>query len=106
MTPAQLDQHIACCARLMEAAMEKGDRDEAVAWQQAMYAAIAGRTPEHRQRIEAEIQARIEGDAAHAPSATRSHLNWLWSFVCWAIHHRSISLGKWVADYENAPCKN
>ena len=40
MTPAQLDQHIACCARLMEAAMEKGDRAEAVAWQQAMYAAI------------------------------------------------------------------
>lgn len=65
MTEAELDQHIACCARLMEAAMEKGDRAEAVAWQQAMYAAIAGRTPEHRQRIEAEIQARIERDPCY-----------------------------------------
>ncbi|MBP7484912.1 MAG: hypothetical protein KA781_06355 [Aquabacterium sp.] len=106
MTPAQLDQHIASLGMALADAHANGDAEGARVKLEEMHAAIRSRTPEHQAAMEAGIQARIEGDAVHVPSTTRSHLNWLRSFVRWAIHHRSISLGKWVADYENAPCKN
>lgn len=56
----RIDTHITDCGLLLTAAHVAGNRQEAEQWQQAMYAAIAARTPAHKARLEAEIMARIE----------------------------------------------
>lgn len=56
----EIDDHIADCGLLLTAAHVADNRQEAEQWQQAMYSAIAARTPAHKARLEAEIMARIE----------------------------------------------
>ena len=56
----ELDQHIKDCGLLIQKAIDDADRPAAVAWQKAMYEAIALRTPAHKARLEADIMERIQ----------------------------------------------
>lgn len=63
MTEDELDQHIKDCGKLIQKAIDDGDRAAAVDWQDAMYRAIRLRTPAHKARLESKIMARIEDPA-------------------------------------------
>lgn len=63
MSESELDKHIDDCGLLMAEAHLVGSRAEAKQWQLAMYAAIAGRTPAHKARLEASIMARMADPA-------------------------------------------
>jgi hypothetical protein len=60
MTETELDAHISDCGKLIQKAIDDGDRPAAVKWQEAMYDAIHSRTPEHKARLESKIVERIE----------------------------------------------
>jgi len=60
MSDAELEAHIRDCGELMRLAYEDHDHQAAERWQEAMYRAIAQRSPAQQARMEAEIQARID----------------------------------------------
>jgi hypothetical protein len=71
LTEGEIDAHIKSLGDLADRAYKAGDKDAARGWMTAMYAAIAGRTPAHKARIQAEIDRRIDeltfdGEWAHA----------------------------------------
>ncbi len=54
LSDAEREAHIGDCARLMEKAVYEGNRVEALEWKEAMYEAIAMRSPEQIRRMEIE----------------------------------------------------
>jgi hypothetical protein len=64
LTPEELalDQHIKDCDSRMVAASKAGDRKEVENWRQRMYAAIHSRTPEHKAKMHARIDAAIDSN--------------------------------------------
>lgn len=76
LSDAELEQHIKDCGHLLEQAMEHGNVQEAEGWQQAMYQAIAARSPARKAQMEAQIERRIsEGldyfNSEHASALAR-----------------------------------
>jgi hypothetical protein len=76
LSDSELEQHIKDCGHLLEQAMEHGNVQEAEGWQQAMYRAIAARSPARKAQMEAEIERRIsEGldyfNSEHASALAR-----------------------------------
>lgn len=52
MSDLELEQHVADCGRLMQAAYSRGDRAEAISWLHAQAEAIKGRSAAQVQRME------------------------------------------------------
>lgn len=65
MNYLELEAHIKDCDILMVAAMVAGNREEAMNWHQAMYQAIASRSPAQKARLEADIQSRMLDDGVN-----------------------------------------
>ncbi len=60
LSEAEVDTHIASLGRLSEKAMKDGDPAGARIWSTRMYAAIKGRSPEHKARLEREALERLD----------------------------------------------
>jgi len=122
-TTSELDAVIRELGEKMVWAQNVGDPAGARIYLDRMTAVIKSRTPEHQAAIEAEIERRIDEltfggrwteevlsrAAAHfdVPAAavrrrtgSMRRLRWLCSLVYWTLRHRSLSRGRWVADYE------
>lgn len=59
MSDDELEAHIKHCGHLMELEMDRGNRESALNWLQAMQEAIKARSPAQVQRMEQELMQRI-----------------------------------------------
>lgn len=66
LTDEERELHIEHCGHLMELEMDRGNREAALGWMQAMQDAIKSRTPQQ--------VARLEAERGLLPSETFDHL--------------------------------
>lgn len=73
MTDTELERHIQDCGRLMLAAMEAGNREEAEGWLQAQNQAIAQCSPAQVARMEAARGLGPSGQSCYFDSMGETH---------------------------------
>ena len=106
----ELDDAIRDLKTLAALAEDAGQIETAKDYTRRMLAASRSRTPEHKERLAREhlaaVEASLDGgvdffQVQGRMDARVKRARYLLSLIYWTLRHRSLSRGRWVADYSH-----